>query len=467
MGVPPQEASPETSRLLPEALRGGGFLALRHGAGLFLSALQLLLVARWIGPEAYGLYALGTAFAGVMALVGQGGLPGYLVRKRAVSPEELREAQALLLLLGLVLLPLLFPLSLGLGALAHLPPQALPPLLVLGVAGLLQALGAPSLVGLERALAYPLLARLELLGQILSLGLSIPLALLGFGVWAPALGYFAQHLFLLLALWREAPVPPRWRKPAWLREGLAFGARGSLSALLGQARPTLALAVAHRFLGEEMAGTVALALKLADYASLAKGILFRVALPVLGRLQGEPRGFRQALEGLSLLSALGSGLPLVALAALGSFLPSLLGHPWPGLDLLLPALALAGLAHGVFLPQVAALLALGRAEAVLRFDLLHTALLLVLLPLGTGALGPWGYALGYVGALLAYAALPKGGLGLPSLTPTPLALGWGGALGLACLHPLLGPVALLPLAAWLVARGRPTWRRVALIWRER
>lgn len=442
---PKAPSTEEARKLFPEALQGGGLLLLRHGAGLLLSALQLLLVARWIGPEAYGLYALGTAFAGLLALAGQGGLPTYLVRRQEASLEELREAQALLLLLALALLPLLFPLSLGLKTLAHLPPQALPPLLVLGGAGLLQGASGVLWVRLERALAYPLVARLELLGQALSLSLSVPLALQGLGVWAPTLGYFAQHLFLLLALWHLAPTPPRWQKPAWLREGLAFGFRGSLSALLAQVRPTLALAVAHRFLGEEAAGAVALALKLVDYASLAKGVLFRVALPVLGRLQGEPEAFRGALEGFALLSTLGSGLPLLALTALGGHLPALLGRDWPSLDLFLPVLALAGLAHGVFLPQAAALLALGRAGVVLRFELLHTALLLALLPLGASTLGLWGYALGYMGALLPYGSFLS--------LRFPLVWGWGVFMGMVPLLSLGGKgfwgwIGLLFWGAW-------------------
>lgn len=439
----------EPSQPLSEALRGGWHLAQRHGAGLLLSALQILLVVRWIGPEAYGLYALGTALAGFVSLVGQGGLPAYLVRKQEASPEELGEAQALLLLFALVLLPLLFPLTYGFAALAHLPPQALPPLLVLAGSGFLRGLGGVAWARLERGLAYPLVAKLELQGQVLSLGLAIPLALLGLGVWAPTLGHLAQHLFLLLALWRVAPVPPRWRRPSWLREGLAFGAKESLSSLLSQTRPTLALAVAHRFLGEEMAGTVALTLKLVDYASLAKGILFRMALPVLGRLQGEPERFRRALEGFSLLSTLASGLPLFLLTALGGLLPLVLRRDWPGLSLFLPTFALGGLALGFALPQVAALWALGRAGAALRYNLLHTALLLALLPLGATSLGPLGYALGNVGSLLA-----KGILFLPlkslRLFPHPLAWGWGVSLGLGILQPVIGgpPLGWAALLAW-------------------
>src|SRR5438132_10092347 len=40
----------------PSAIRGGAYLALRYGLGVFVSLGNMLVMTRWIGPHPYGLF---------------------------------------------------------------------------------------------------------------------------------------------------------------------------------------------------------------------------------------------------------------------------------------------------------------------------------------------------------------------------------------------------------------------------
>ena len=49
-------ASPATANLTALTTRGGLYLGLRYGLGIVVSFANMLVLTRWIGPHAYGLF---------------------------------------------------------------------------------------------------------------------------------------------------------------------------------------------------------------------------------------------------------------------------------------------------------------------------------------------------------------------------------------------------------------------------
>ncbi|MER3484535.1 MAG: hypothetical protein C4310_12185 [Chloroflexota bacterium] len=88
-------------KLRDQVLRGGAYLSLRQGVGMLVSFAGLLLLARAIGPEAYGLYAAALNLYTYFLGLSQWGVGPYLVRREGeTEAEDYQQAFSLLLLLG-------------------------------------------------------------------------------------------------------------------------------------------------------------------------------------------------------------------------------------------------------------------------------------------------------------------------------------------------------------------------------
>ncbi|WP_135255577.1 oligosaccharide flippase family protein [Thermus caldilimi] len=455
-----------------EVSRGGAFLALRQGVGALLGALSLLLVARVIGPEAYGTFALGLATGQFVHTALGLGLGAYLVRAPTAG-ERHRDTAFVYLLLGAALSLTLAPLlALITVQVARLDPGAFWSLTLLYAALPLQLLGGLPLSFLERRLDYRFVALGENLSQFLGLLVAAPLAHAGLGALAPTLGFLTQQGVLAALAWWRLGEQPRaawdrevFREMAWL--GVAY----SLNAWLAQARLPVALALVGRALGAEAVGSLALALRLVEYATLFKVAVQRVSLAVLGRLQAEPSRFLRALEEATLLQTLAIWPPLLLLVALFPWLGPLLFPEWRALEELLPLLGVAQLLGTPSAFLSLALAALGRGwDLVLGtafsvgFSLLGYIFFLPRMGWGAVGVAEAATALGFPFLYRAVA----GAVGHPCYR---LVLGWTLVGALSVAYPLLGPLALVPLGIWLfLPASRPTWgmllRLIAPLWRR-
>ena len=102
------------------AMRGGAYLSLRQGFGVFVSFGGIILLTRIIGPEGYGLYAAAFGIFTFLFTVCLWGVEIYLVRREGEEREEAyHQAFTLLLMLGVAGTPAVYrgaPAPAGLGA---------------------------------------------------------------------------------------------------------------------------------------------------------------------------------------------------------------------------------------------------------------------------------------------------------------------------------------------------------------
>ena len=194
------------------AARSLNALSWGAGAAVLRLLLQLgaqIVLARLLGPQQYGLFAIGAivvAFSGFFADIG---LAYGLIQKADISDRDLRFVVTWQWLLGgSVTAGVYF----GAGSLAAFfgEPRATPVLQGLSPLCLLNALAAPSLNLLKRDLDFK---RIQLAqGFSYALGywmLGIPLALMGAQVWALVVAWTVQAAFNLGLLYRATGHPMR------------------------------------------------------------------------------------------------------------------------------------------------------------------------------------------------------------------------------------------------------------------
>lgn len=372
------------------AVQGALWSAAGSWSQVALNLIGVTLLARWVGPEAYGLYGAAAVVVGVMHMLGSAALTESLTQRDRLEPGHVDATFALLLALTLPMAAIAWwaapSVTLWLGA-----PAAADVLRWTCGFVPLAALSAVPMALLERDMRFRELARISALSAVLANGVGIAAAACDAGVWSLVAMEFTRLVTgvvggFLFSRWR----PGMRGRVRHLRELAGFNVQVLVTYALGHADVLLPRALIGSLLGPYALGLYLMADRVFDEVSrLATGPLAGVAMASTARARAEPAALRRIVLGLystSTLFALPAFLGLAAIAPV--LLPWLFGAKWAAATIALQILLLAGLrtATGVF--NVSILRAMGRAD--LPIVLLGAGVLLnaVMLPV----LAPWGIA---------------------------------------------------------------------------
>jgi lipopolysaccharide exporter len=265
--------------------------------------LQLLVnvaVARLLGPEAYGLFALAAIGLLIATFVSEIGLGWSLIQRESLSAPILRFVFTWQCLSGLG--GLLVMLLCG-NLLAEFlqEPKLVPITQWLGLVCFFNALGATATNLLRRELRFRDLAKVQLTGYALAYGLlGIPLAFAGAGVWALVVAWIAQALFCSAIAYRVRPHPIkpllRVENP---REFMNLGAAVLLTNLCNWALTNADRLLIGRLAGAQSAGVYAVGYNL---ATVPNGLLISALQPAFlasgARLQDDIERMGRAYLGI-------------------------------------------------------------------------------------------------------------------------------------------------------------------------
>ena len=205
------ESKDDVSLNMSHIPRGGIYLGLRYGLGILVSFGNMLVMTRWIGPHAYGLFVTALGLTSFLAALTRGGIDTYLVRAEN-TPDKHSYDVASTLIAGLSLLLVaggaaITPLLVLWYRSREFVPAYLVSLLAIPLAGL----AGPATAKLERDLNFRAVASIELGGQLLALFVSATLAWLRLGVWAPVAGLLIWQAWAAGAAMRVARLSPPTR----------------------------------------------------------------------------------------------------------------------------------------------------------------------------------------------------------------------------------------------------------------
>jgi teichuronic acid exporter len=146
-----------------------------------------ILVARILVPSDYGLITMAGVFLGVVMMLSEFGVGSAVVTLRELPAEELRQLNALAVLLGLAGSALTALMAYPLGLFFRAP--ALPPvLLVVGLTFFISSLQSVPAALLRRELRFRTLATIDAARGLIVPAVTLIGALLGLRYWALALG---------------------------------------------------------------------------------------------------------------------------------------------------------------------------------------------------------------------------------------------------------------------------------------
>jgi O-antigen/teichoic acid export membrane protein len=323
------------------------WLSIAQVARRFSGLAITVVLARLLAPADYGLMAMATVALGLLANVSDMGVATALVQRDRITPALTSTAfwgglglSTLILAGGWLASPLL-------GA-AFPDPQAVSVFQALLISLPLSSLGQVPDALLQREMRFKALSIIEWVSSILSGGLGVASAYLGYGVWALVVQSLSYGLFTAVA---KASVA-RWHPGVTFDRTLArslftFGGFVVASMLVNHVAGSADNAIIGARLGATALGYYAMAYTLALMPSgIIIGLVGRVLFPVLSSVKDDPHRLAEAylrtLRSLTLLT-------LPAMAAVAVLAPDIValvyGTKWAPSVPLLQVLCVVGAAH--------------------------------------------------------------------------------------------------------------------------
>lgn len=350
---------------------GVRWISLARVATELLLVGSMVVLARLIPPAEFGLFAL-VVIVQELSTTPIEGVGSALVQRKEMRREHLQGGLVLSLLIGAGLT--ILTVALALLVVEPIYGAKAEKLILLATPwfGLCAIYALPVAV-LRRALDFRRLSMLDLsLASVRSI-VSIALALL-FGLDAEALvlgGLAGMVVTLGLALW-FAPVPlPRWRRRA-VQDILPYGGPATVAVMFWTGFRNGDYAIVGARLGAAQAGFYWRGFQLGvEYQRKIATVMTQVAFPVLSRTAGveEMLALRRRMVRLLTVAL----FPLLALLVVVApvVVPWLFGPAWEPAVLPTQILAGAGAATVLIDAIGSALMAAGRARALLGYGIAH------------------------------------------------------------------------------------------------
>ncbi len=368
--------------------------------GITLSQFTLgVILARLLSPEEYGLVAMVMIIIVYANLLVNFGFGVVLVQRKTISDDQLSTVFWINIIIGLLLCSFFIAIA---PYIARFYDRSVIVTLVYFLAPILvvNSLGICHRVKLERALNFKPIALAEISSAVLSTSIAIVMALKGFGVWSLVAQALSKSIINSVVLWFSTGWVPNWiiaissLRDMWkftsvvMTNNLAEGLAGSMDRIIiGKAE------------GSQDLGAYEKAKQLMLLPTqLISGVISRVLLPSLSRLQGEPIKFAKAYKEIFgvvslVVFPMVFGLNFIA----EDMILLLFGDHWKSMVQLFEIICWAGLFTVLNVMADNIIIASENTKGLLRITLIEKPFLITLFFIGIlwGANGvAWSYVVG-------------------------------------------------------------------------
>jgi O-antigen/teichoic acid export membrane protein len=411
----PPVKSPEPT-LKSKLVKGGLYLTLRQLLSVGLSIVSILIVARVLGTENYGILVNALGIFYFVSWTGHLGLNVYLIQQKELPEAAPEQVLAFFNFLSLGYAVVLFAIAPGIGQWTGEPAIAdLVRWLPLPIAAELAA--SVSIAMLERKLAFAEVGLIEICAQIANYAVSLPLVLSGWGYWGPIAGLCVRGAVMLglaqsfyrVGWQRSFYCGWRWQ---FLRPALHYGLTFSMSQWVISLRSLTIPVLVTPLAGVETAALISIAIRLVEQLSALRMVIRRMSISVMAKLTNNAIAVRKTVSRGMAYQALLIGSICSIFACLDSWIvPKLFGDDWLQSTYIFPLVALSAMVRAMFDLHSGALYAVNRNAEVTKAYVAYITLLWMGCALLLPSFGLWGYGLAelltILSSLLLHLALSK------------------------------------------------------------
>jgi O-antigen/teichoic acid export membrane protein len=448
-------ARPTVDDLKRKSVRGGFVMVCAQGARFVLQTATMMLLARLLSPQDFGLQGMVVAVTGFLALFRDAGLGSATIQRLDVTQEQTSTLFWINAAVGAALAACTVVLAPVVVSFYH-EPRLYWIAVASGAAFMFNGLATQHQALLVRGMRFVTLAKIDLLSLTVSSAVGIIMALLGWRYWALVGMAIITSVVSAAGAWLAVPwVPGLPRRKCGVLSMLRFGWLATCNSLVVFLAWNSEKILLGRFWGADALGLYGRAYQLVTLpVQQLNSSMTNVAFPALSRIQDDTeRLARSFLRGYSLLVSLTIPITISCALFAGEIVRIVLGAKWMEAAPVFRLLAPTALVFAVANPLSWLVLSTGRAGRALSISAATTPLVLVGIVLGLSH-GPKGVALGYSSALallvIPIAAWSKRDTGITWMdlwkaSKPPLLSGLvATAAGLIVMATLGGKLALIP-----------------------
>ena len=366
------------SDLERKLVRNSAWNALGYGGTQILTFLVMIVLARLLAPEAFGVVTLASLPLLALSYLQESGLGAAVIRRRT---DVERAAGTQLVFSVITSVSLYIATFAGAPLLAHVfsQPQLTPVLRVLALALIVRGLMTAPATLLERDLAFDKRTRGDLAGIAMQAVVSISCAAAGAGVWSLVAGQLANVATQCSVYWALSPFKPspRLASLSMLRELARYGRHITASNVVLLVNDNADNAVIGRVSGASSVGVYNLAWRLANLPATTVGfIISRATFAVYATLQEDLEQFRAVfLTTIRRIAFLSIPIAIGILIAAEPLVVGIFGERWSPAVVPLQVLAVFGMSRTLAGATSAVFQASGRPQLNTQLGLWHSVVL--------------------------------------------------------------------------------------------
>lgn len=389
--------------LKERAVRGGVVKIIGQAVNFAIRLLYVVVMARLLDPEDFGLVAMVTVVTGIYELFTSAGLSAAAVQRYAISNEQSSVLFWINILIGFILAIICLATAPVLSDF-YKEPRLYWITIAMAAGFLFNAAGIQHYALLQRNLRYITLTVIETLSHAASVAVGISLALWGFDYWSLVTAAISAPAILTILLWISTSwIPTSPRRAPDLMALLRFGGTITLNNLIIYVAYNADKLLIGRYWGADALGIYGRAYQLVNIpSSNLNAAVGGVAFSALSRLQYEPVRLRSYfLKGYTLVNSL--TIPTTIFCALFAeqIVSIVLGAKWSDAALIFQLLAPTILVFGMINPTAWLLQSAGLQNRSLKIACAIAPLVITAYLVGL-SFGPVGVATGFSVAMLAW-----------------------------------------------------------------
>lgn len=353
--------------------------------------ISTIILARMLSPNEYGIIGMVAVMISFAGLFKDLGLSAASIQKGKLTHEQMSNLFWVNISVG-ALLSIIVACSAPFVAAFYGRPELVPLTWLLSVNFFLSSLGTQHGALMQRELEFEKKAYASISSSIVTLVVSIVLAMKGFSYWSLAWGTIAGAVsssFLLFCF--SSFRPSRWSGFKSIKSLLKFGANVTAFDFLNYFHRNTDTILIGKFWGAEVLGLYSRAYQLLMFPIVRlRAPIASVAFPVLSRLQDEPEAYRRYFRRIIYLLAV-SSMPLMAFLFVVSedFIRVAFGDEWMEAAPIFSILAVTAFIQPVSSIRGMILLTVGESKRYLHWGVINAIFVTIGFSIGVmwGAIG--------------------------------------------------------------------------------
>jgi O-antigen/teichoic acid export membrane protein len=310
--------------------RGALVSILGQGASFILRTGSMVVLARLLTPNDFGLVAMVTACTGFLGLFRDAGLSMATVQRAAITRAQTSTLFWINLAVGALLAALSAAIAPILVRFYH-EPRLVWITIVIGTSFILNGATAQHRAILQRSMRFAALTAIDVVSLFASIAVGIGMALAGLGYWALVGMTVAQPAVSLIGVWAVARwVPGRPQRGTGVGSMLRYGGMVTLNGFVVYLAYNADKVLLGRFWGAATLGIYGRAYQLVSLPNDSlNSTVALVAFPALSRLQNDPDRLKSYfLKGYGLFLSLVMPITVACALFANDIIPVFLGPKW-------------------------------------------------------------------------------------------------------------------------------------------